>query len=85
MFEYEPTFEALGVPVSVPVELLKVAQLGVFVIENVSVLPLGSVVVGVNVYVCPAVTLADGVPEIVGGPEPPAAVTFTENEGREAL
>ena len=36
----------LGVPVSRPVELLKVAQVGLLVIENVSVLPSGSEAVG---------------------------------------
>jgi hypothetical protein len=55
------------------------------VIENVSVLPLGSVVVGVNWYFCPAVTLAGGVPEIVGEPEVAVAVTLTENAAKEAL
>jgi hypothetical protein len=37
-----------GVPVSAPVVVLKVAQLGLPVIENVSVPPPGFVVVGVN-------------------------------------
>ena len=47
--------------------MLKVAQAGMLVIENERVLPDGSVVVGVNEYPCPAVTLAGGVPEMVGG------------------
>src|SRR5487761_197834 len=85
MLEYEPTFELLGVPLSWPVEVLNVAQLGMLVIENISVLPLGSVVVGVNWYFCPAVTLAAGEPEIVGEPEVALEVTLTENAAKEAL
>ncbi|HEV2443506.1 MAG TPA: hypothetical protein VGT07_13360 [Steroidobacteraceae bacterium] len=71
IFEYVPTLELLGVPLSWPVEALKAAQLGMLVIEKVRVPPLGSVVVGVNVYFCPATTLVAGVPEIVGALEPP--------------
>ena len=48
MFEYVPTLAAAGVPLSWPVPVLKLAQEGLLLIENVSVLPLGSVVVGVN-------------------------------------
>jgi hypothetical protein len=47
--------------------MLKVAQGGMFVIENDRVLPDGSVVVGVNEYPVPAVTLVGGVPDMVGG------------------
>jgi hypothetical protein len=47
--------------------MLKIAQAGLFVIENDTVLPDGSVVVGVNEYPVPAVTLAGGVPDMVGG------------------
>ena len=46
MFEYVPTSAAVGVPDSSPVELLKLAQLGAFLMLNVKVPPLGSVVVG---------------------------------------
>ena len=53
------------------------------VIENVRVLPDGSVVVGVKEYAVPTVTLVLGEPEIVG-PEAPAA-TVIANEGNEAL
>jgi hypothetical protein len=71
IFEYVPTFALLGVPLSWPVEVLKVAQLGMLVIVKVSVPPLGSVVLGVNVYFCPATTLVAGLPEIVGELEDP--------------
>jgi len=62
-----PTLPAAGVPLSCPVAMLKVAQGGRFVIENDSVLPDGSVVVGVNEYAVPAVTLVGGDPDMVGG------------------
>ncbi len=42
-----PTFEVLGVPVSAPVLVLKVAQTGKFCTENVAV-PLLTVAVGVK-------------------------------------
>ncbi len=54
-------------PVSAPVVVLKLAQLGLLVLEKVSVLPLGSVVLGVKLYAVPAVTDVVGVPLIVGG------------------
>jgi hypothetical protein len=38
----------LGVPLSFPVDVLKLAQEGLFAMENVSVLPSGSLAVGVN-------------------------------------
>ena len=63
--EYVPT--PVAVPLNRPVAMLKVAHAGMFVIENDSVLPDGSVVVGVNEYDVPAVTLAGGVPDMVGG------------------
>jgi hypothetical protein len=47
--------------------MLKVAQAGMFLTENDRVLPDGSVVVGVNEYAVPAVTLAGGVPDMLGG------------------
>lgn len=58
-------------PLSAPVALLKVAQPGLLDTEKVSVVPLGAVAVGANMYFCPAVTLVMGVPEIVGGVEVP--------------
>ena len=48
MFENVPAFVDAGVPVSRPVVELKVAQLGRLAIANVSVLPSGSLAVGVN-------------------------------------
>jgi len=48
MFEYAPTLAAAGVPLNWPVAVLKLAHDGLLPIENVSVLPLGSVVVGVK-------------------------------------
>ena len=47
--------------------MLKVAQEGLFVIENDKVLPDGSVAVGVNEYPVPTVTLVGGAPDMVGG------------------
>jgi len=48
MFEYDPTWDAAGVPLRVPVELLNVAQPGFLAILNVSLLPSGSDAVGRN-------------------------------------
>jgi len=47
--------------------MLKVAQAGMFLIENERIFPDGSVVAGVNEYPVPAVTLVGGVPDMVGG------------------
>jgi hypothetical protein len=49
-----------------PVEVLKLAQTGLFVIAYVSALPSASEADGVNEYAVPAVTLVAGVPLIVG-------------------
>jgi hypothetical protein len=46
-----PTFEEDGVPESEPVELLKVAQAGLFVMLKVTDWPLGALTVGTNEYV----------------------------------
>jgi hypothetical protein len=83
MPEVVPTFAAVGVPLSCPVALLKLAQEGWLVMEKVRVLPDGSVVVGVKEYAVPTVTLVAGEPEIVG-PETPAA-TVIAKAGSEAL
>ena len=48
MFAYVPTSVVAGVPLSSPVLLLKVAHEGWLMIEKVSVMPPGFVVVGVN-------------------------------------
>lgn len=67
MFEYAPTLPSVGCPVSTPVVVLKLAQLGRLLIEYVSESPFGSLAVGWNRYVLPTVTEVDGVPLIVGG------------------
>jgi hypothetical protein len=66
MPELVPTLLEPGVPARLPVELLKVAQLGLFEMENVSAAPFASEAVGVNEYATPTCALVDGVPEIVG-------------------
>jgi hypothetical protein len=50
MCEYVLTLEGVGLPLSAPVELLKVAQEGLFLIANRSVRPFGSDAVGVKEY-----------------------------------
>ena len=70
MPELVPTLLESGVPARLPVELLKVAQLGLFEMENVSAAPFASEAAGVKEYATPTCALVDGVPEIVG-----AAVT----------
>ena len=63
-----PTSALAGIPLNWPVVPENFAQLGVFVIENVSVSPLGPLAVGVNLYVLPTVTEVAGEPLIVGAP-----------------
>ena len=46
IFEFVPTWLALGVPESAPVEELKLAQAGWFCTEKVNAVPLGALVVG---------------------------------------
>jgi hypothetical protein len=62
MPEYVPTCDDVGVPVSAPLAVLKFAQAGRFVIDQVSVRPSGSEPVGRNAYALPAVTEVGGVP-----------------------
>src|SRR5262249_50834809 len=57
---------ALGVPESLPVVVLNVAQAGLLRMEKVSALPSGSFAVGWNEYDAPTAAVAAGVPEIVG-------------------
>ena len=68
--------------------MLKVAQLGRFVIAKPSVLPSASFAVGLNVYVLPSVTDVAGVPDSVGAvfavPEV-AAFTVIVNVGKETV
>src|SRR5688500_11539016 len=66
MLEYVPTLVAVGVPVSAPVEVLKVAQAGRLLIDHVSARPSGSEPVGRNAYALPATTDVDGVPLSTG-------------------
>jgi len=74
---------AVGTPLSCPAALLKLAQAGLFAMENVRLPPDGSVVVGVNEYGVPTATLVSGEPEIVGPETPPA--TAIAKAGREAF
>jgi hypothetical protein len=67
MFVNDPVVPAGGVPDSRPVLVSNAAQLGLPAIENVNVLPSGSLAVGTNVYAVPASTLVIGTPEITGG------------------
>jgi hypothetical protein len=62
--EYVPV--AVGVPLSRPVLVLNVAHAGLLRMENVSVLPSGSLAVGWNEYAVPTVAVVTGVPEMVG-------------------
>ena len=49
-----------------PVEMLKLAQAGLFCTENDKLLPSTSLAVGVNKYAEPAATEVSGDPEITG-------------------
>jgi hypothetical protein len=75
-----PAFAVDGVPLSWPFVVLNVAQLGLFVIEKLSVPPRGLDAVGVKLYACPDRTEVAGAPEIVGG-----ASTVIVNGASEAL
>jgi len=55
------------VPLRRPLELEKLAQLGLFEILKRSVLPSGSDAVGWKEYCAPTIASAAGCPEIVGG------------------
>src|SRR6185503_9239535 len=81
---YAPTCAAVGVPDRRPDVVLNAAQTGLFCTEYVSVAPSGSDAVGVNVYCEPAVTVAGGVPEIVGAALA-AAATWMVNDASEAV
>src|SRR5262245_30173685 len=84
MFANVPTFVVPGVPVSRPVAVLNVAQLGRLAIANVSVPPSGSLAVGPHEYAVPTVADVAGVPEIVGG-RLGAALTVMAKGGSETL
>jgi hypothetical protein len=83
MPEYVPTRRDPGVPYRRPVEPVKLAQAGLFTIENVSVAPSGSLAVGLNEYDLPTVAEPDGAPRMVGAAFDPT--TSIENGGSEAL
>ena len=80
-----PIFALVGVPERSPVLALNVAQVGRFVMLYVSVLPSGSVAIGVKAYWTPTATVVAGVPLITGGRfvgggvVPPAPTTTFEN------
>ena len=87
MFEYVPVCALLGVPDSLPVVVLNVAQAGLFVMLNASVLPSGSFAVGVNAY---ATACLDGRRRRAGDRRrlvrgPPEVLTVIENGGSDAL
>jgi hypothetical protein len=65
MFVQLPT--AVGVPLSLPLDLLKEAQAGLFAIEKRSLAPSGSEALGLKEYEEPTLTRVAGLPEIVGG------------------
>src|SRR3984957_7065623 len=73
MFAYVPSSAVVGVPLSSPVAMLKLAQDGLCAIEKLRELPAGPLAVGVKAYACPASTDFAGVPVIVGGFAAPAA------------
>jgi len=84
MLENVPT--DAGVPESLPVEVLKLAQDGLFWMLKVSVLPSASLAVGWKLYACPAVTEVAGDPVIVGARfVGGAAATAIENALSEAI
>jgi hypothetical protein len=56
----------VGMPLSRPLVVLKVAQAGLLVMLNVSACPSGSDAVGVKLYVWPTLAVAGGVPLMTG-------------------
>jgi hypothetical protein len=84
MLKNAPTLALEGVPLKVPVEVLKPAQEGLFCTLKVSVMPVGPLAVGVNEYACPALTCVGGVPPMVGAGGGEAATTWMLNAGRAA-
>src|SRR6185295_1512446 len=85
MFANVPTFAFAGVPCRRPVVEVNDAQLGLFMMLNVSVPPFASLAVGVNVYCVPAVAVVGGVPEITGGVFEDTTVIANAGNGVDAL
>jgi hypothetical protein len=81
MFIVIPVSVALGLPDSWPVVALKLAQVGAFWIENVSLPPSESLAVGVKLYWVPTVTPVMGVPDIVAVAGAPAASAVDDASG----
>jgi hypothetical protein len=75
MLPQSPTAE--GVPESRPLDVLKVAHQGLFVMLKVSLARSGSEAVGVNEYCEPTYTDAAGVPEMLGARFCAAATLLT--------
>ena len=67
MFRYLPTLFGPGMPVSVPVDLLKLAQPGRLLTRNLMRLPSGSIAIGRNEYILPTSTTVGAVPAMIGG------------------
>jgi hypothetical protein len=84
MLGYEPTFAAVGVPESLPVLALNVAQVGLFATLKVSGSPSASLADGVKLYGCPAVTTLAGEP-LIDGALFAEALTEIENAGKPVL
>ena len=84
MFEYEPTCDDAGVPLNRPVEVLNVAQLGLFAMLKASVSPFASEAEGWKVYALPATTDVAGAPLITGALFA-GAVTEIANAGSEVV
>ncbi|MEQ1559109.1 MAG: hypothetical protein ABL933_09270 [Methyloglobulus sp.] len=61
-----PTFAVVGVPVSAPVLILKLAQAGLLEILNVKGFLSKSLAAGVKLYAFPTLIVVNGVPFITG-------------------
>src|SRR5687768_13393196 len=66
MLEAVPRFALLGVPESLPVVVLNTSQLGLFWMENESVLPSASAAFGWKLYATPTIAPVGRMPLIVG-------------------
>jgi hypothetical protein len=77
MFAYEPASVATGVPDSLPVLVLNVAQAGLPVMANVSGSPFASEALGWKAYAWPTVTAVAGEPVMVGAVLDDVGAVFT--------